>query len=105
METVRITFHLPIDAMKSAMYGLAGISYSYGFCRSWTLPMWSTEHKKNDTPFRIILACTMGVVYVVPPFCLVKYYELGCRIHDQTHGIPPHSDHWTEWGFYHPRVF
>lgn len=67
--------------------------------------MWSTEHKKNDTPFRVILACTMGVVYVVPPFCFVKYYELGRRIHDQEHGIPPDGDHWTEWGFYHPRVF
>ena len=47
----------------------------------------------------------MGVVYMAPPFCFVKYYELGRRIHDQKHGIPPHGDHWTEWGFYHPRVF
>ena len=91
--------------MKRAMYGLAGLSYSYGFCRSWTLPMWNTEHKKNDTPFRVILACTMGVAYVAPPFCFVKYYELGCRIRDQKYGIPPHGDHWTEWGFYHPRVW
>jgi hypothetical protein len=67
--------------------------------------MWSTEHKKHDTPFRIILACTMGVVYIAPPFCFIKYCELGNRILDRINGIPPQGDHWTEWGFYHPRVW
>jgi len=105
METVRITFHIQIEAMKQLFYGVASLSYSYGFCRSWTLPVWKTEYKKNDTPFRVILACSMGVVYIIPPFCLVKYYELWRRIRDQMHGIPPHGDHWTEWGFYHSRAF
>jgi hypothetical protein len=84
---------------------MASLSYSYGFYRSWTLPVWKTEHKKNDTPFRVILSCTMGVAYTAPPFCFVKYYELGCRIRDRIDGIPPQGDHWTEWGFYHPHVW
>jgi len=91
--------------MKRFLAGVAGLSYSYGFCRSWTLPVWSTEHKKNETPFRVILSITMGVAYVLPPFCLVKYYELGCRIQDQKHNRLPHGEHWTEWGFEHPRVW
>jgi hypothetical protein len=91
--------------MKKLLYGMASLSYSYGFYRSWTLPVWDTEHKKKDTPFRVILACSMGVVYIIPPFCLVKYCELGNRILDQIDDIPPQGDHWTEWGFYHPRVW
>jgi hypothetical protein len=53
----------------------------------------------------------MGVIYVLPPFCLMKYIELGMRLHDiynpESHvnkSFNHPGNHWKEWGFYNPRA-
>jgi hypothetical protein len=96
------------------MLGVMMASYSYGFYRSWTLPIWNNEYTKyrSDIPIRFCMSNVMGIVYVIPPFSLIKYWELFLRLYDvycpkslyYKSSIKQHGDHWREWGFYHPRV-
>lgn len=85
---------------------LASVSYSYGFCRSWTLPLWSDISKSSvkEVATRLVISGLGGTMYVLPPFCAVKYYDLWRRIQDKQKGIEPRGKHWREWGMYHPRV-
>lgn len=102
------------------LLGVMGCSYSYGFYRSWSLPVWE---EKGDLPIRLGMSNVMGVIYVFPPFALIKYAELGMRIYDVYdgtyvydekekryrdvrggYGYMTNNSHWKEWGFYHPKM-
>ena len=106
--------------MSKLLLGLGICSYSYGFYRSWTLPIWT---EKNDLPIRFVMSNVMGVNYVIPPFCLIKYANLGIRIYDVYNGSYTYDEkegryrsirggyvymtdsHWKEWGFCQPKMF
>jgi hypothetical protein len=92
-------------SMKYLLIGITGVSYSYGYCRSWTLPWWSSPVKKEDRLLRAMFAATMGIGYVIPPFCVMKYVDLVRRIDDQRHYRARSGEHWKEWGYDHPRVW
>lgn len=96
--------------IRKVAFGLIGLSYSYGFCRSWTLPIWSDIPKSSirEVSIRLIISSIMGFSYVLPPLCIIKYAELGLRLEDTRRGytkIHPPGNHWKEWDFYHPRAF
>jgi hypothetical protein len=104
----------PISRKQKVIIGMALASYSYGFYRSWTLPIWYNEYtkKRSEIPIRLGMSNVMGIIYVIPPFCLIKYAELGMRIYDvycpesrfNKSVLKTHGDHWKEWGFYQPRM-
>ncbi len=83
------------------------LSYSYGFYRAWTLPMWKLGNN-SDSPLRVGMSTISGFAYIVPPFCVMKYVNLALRVRDHRNGLDRHeyidSDQWREWGFYHDRV-
>jgi hypothetical protein len=88
--------------MKRFLWGVVGLSYSYGFYRSWTLPIWDIGC--NQLPERMVASNLMGLVYISPPFCIIKYSNLALRIHQHRQGNPIKGDNWKEWGFVNPRV-
>ena len=102
---------------KKVLFGLGTIlasSFSYGFYRSWTLPIWKQKPIQlvswNDirqVGFRGILSIYIGLIYMFPPTMLMKYYHLYLRIQDVKRGtnVMNKPDHWREFGFYHPKVF
>lgn len=98
------------------LLGVMGCSYSYGFYRSWTLPIWK---ERGDLPIRLGMSNVMGMIYAFPPSGLIKYFELGMRIHNVYDGTYRYDEkekryqsvrgvyynnHWKEWGFYHPKM-
>jgi hypothetical protein len=97
-----------ISRRQKVVMGVAFASYSYGFYRSWTLPMWHNEYtsRRSEMPIRFVMSSVMGVMYVLPPFCLVKYTELGMRLCDvyYLNTEKRDSSHWQEWGFFQPRI-
>lgn len=99
---------MPITFRNVASAAIA-LSYSYGFCRSWTLPIWKNcecEYNYNEYPLRIWMSTVSGFAYIVPPFCVMKYMNLALRVRDHRNGWNrrEYSDQWREWGFYHDRV-
>ncbi len=106
----------PITRRQKVVMGVMLTSYSYGFYRSWTLPIWDNQYTKHrsEIPLRLGMSNVMGMIYIIPPFCVIKYAELGFRLydvycpesgHNKVRGhLRGHGDHWKEWGFFHPRV-
>lgn len=84
---------------------LIALSYSYGFYRSWTLPLWK-NCEYTDYPLRLGMSTASGFAYIVPPFCVMKYMNLALRIRDHKNGWDRRecSEQWRECGFYHDRV-
>lgn len=81
--------------------GLVGLSFLYGFNRSWTLPIWHDQ----SIGLQFLMSSAMGCIYAFPPTAVIKYTELGFRVHDTYYGHgKKKGEHWKEWGFYHPRV-
>ena len=98
--------------LKKVGLGLIGLSYSYGFCRCWTLPIWPDAHKMSfrELGTRIAMSTGSGFAYIIPPVCFTKYLNMCGRIYDRKRGIDQsyvrmRSGHWYEWGIYHPRMF
>ena len=81
--------------------GLASLSFSYGFYRSWTSPSWLPFERQTKKIF--IVSAFNGLMYVAPPSCFINYISLCYRIRDKLYGIPPMSKNWREFGEYHPR--
>ena len=83
------------------------LSYSYGFYRTWTLPLWKNESSRTEQlaeiPIRFCICGLNSFHYIVPPFVFFKYYDLYKRI--QLQNMARQGDHWRELGFYHPNVF
>ena len=95
---------MPPNFRKIGLFAIS-LSYSYGFYRAWTLPMWKNgDH--TDYPLRTGMSTISGFTYIVPPFCVMKYINLALRIRDHRSGWnrPESSEQWREWGFYHDRV-
>ena len=92
---------------KKVGLGLLGLSSSYGFCRTWTLPIWSDVHKAsyNELVTRITMSTGSALAYIIPPLCFTKYLNLYGRMYECEHGIKGHGAIWREWGIYHPRTF
>lgn len=86
-------------------------SYSYGFYRAYTLPIWDihnhTSYKDKIKELSICIASSSfnGFVYVFPPSCIVKYMHLGIRMSDNKHGYDKNGICWQELGFRHPKLF
>lgn len=78
-------------------------SYMYGFYRSWTSPIWK-EWNPKEMILRVGFSSVNGFFYIMPPFCIDRYYNLSKRIKDYQKGTITHMDSWSELGFYHPRV-
>ena len=99
---------MPITFKKAISTAIA-LSFSYGFYRTWTLPLWK-NCDYTDYPLRIGMSTVSGFAYIVPPFCVIKYGNLALRIRDYKNGWNrrEYSEHWREewreWGFYHDRV-
>lgn len=95
----------PTSPTASGVAAAIALSYSYGFYRSWTLPIWK-NCEYTDYPLRIGLSTVSGFAYIVPPFCVMKYMNLALRVRDYKNGWDRRecSEQWTEWGFYHDRV-
>ena len=97
--------------MHKFAFGLIGLSYSYGFCRGWTLPIWSDIHKASfrEVVIRIGMSIGSGIIYIIPPFCFTKYIDMYGRLRDRRHGLDKYPctqcGHWQELGIYHPRTF
>jgi hypothetical protein len=89
------------NIIKYVAIGLGSLSYSYGFCRGWTLPIWKKNY--NELPLRFILSCASGIIYI-SPYCLVKYTALLFRMRDVKYKKNHYGNHWNEWGIYHPRA-
>jgi len=95
---------------KKIAIGLAGLSYSYGFCRLWTLPIWNHPPKdplgySKEQWFRTSLSAVNGLTYVFPPWCLIHCLHLGIRLRERREGIQTYGlEHWKEFGFVHPRA-
>lgn len=104
--------------IKRVAIGLVGLSYSYGFCRSWTLPLWRDipASSVKEVTIRFIVSSITGFTYVIPPFCMMKYRNLWLRLQDERRGLnqlqedpsqakPDRDPHWREFDFFHPRAF
>ena len=94
--------------IKRVAYGLIGLSYSYGFCRGWTLPIWSDIHKASfrESVTRITMSVGSGMLYILPPFCFIKYLNMYGRLYERKHGMNNYrGEIWREWGICHPRTF
>ena len=94
--------------LKNIGLGILGLSYSYGFCRTWTLPVWSDIHKSSFREYiiRTSMSVGSGFAYIIPPLCFAKYLNMYGRMYDRDHRIPSYlGEHWREWGIYHPRTF
>ena len=94
--------------IKRVAYGLIGLSYSYGFCRGWTLPIWSDIHKASfrESVTRITMSVGSGMMYILPPFCFIKYLNMYGRLYERKHGMNNYrGEIWREWGICHPRTF
>jgi hypothetical protein len=103
--------------IKRVAIGLVGLSYSYGFCRSWTLPLWSDipSSSVKEVTLRLIVSSITGFEYVIPPFCMMKYRNLWLRLQDERRQQedpsqvspkkPDRDHHWREFDFFHPRAF
>lgn len=92
-------------SLRKIVLGALSLSYSYGFYRTWTLPLWKNSNY-NDYPLRIGMSAGSGFMYIIPPFCVMKYANLAFRIRDHRVGWNrrEYSEQWREWGFYHDRV-
>ena len=95
----------PTSPTASGVAAAIALSYSYGFYRSWTLPVWK-NCEYTDYPLRIGLSTVSGFAYIFPPFCLEKYMNLALRVRDHKNGWDRRecSEQWQELGFYHDRV-
>jgi len=94
--------------MHKIAYGIVGLSYSYGFCRGWTLPIWSDVHKSSfkECVTRITMSVGSGFVYIIPPFCFIKYLNMYGRLYERKHEMNNYrGEIWREWGICHPRTF
>jgi len=89
-------------------------SYSYGFYRAYTLPIWDihshASYKDKIKEFSICIAASSfnGLLYVLPPTCIVQYMKLGIRMSDINHGYHinyRNRECWQELGFRHPNLF
>jgi hypothetical protein len=93
--------------LKKFGLGILGLSYSYGFCRGWTLPIWSDTKKSSFREYimRTSMSVGLGFAYIIPPLCFVKYLHMYGRFYEHKHGMKKYGEIWREWGFYHPRTF
>ena len=87
---------------KKVIGALAGASFSYGWCRGWTLPIW--DYKKDMTSRLGIAFCT-GFMYTIPPFCFIKYKQLCSRLYRRHYGLFQNDNDWREFEFFHPRIW
>lgn len=96
---------LLMNSSFNVAYATIALSYSYGFYRTWTLPMWKWGNSR-DYPLRVGMSAISGFVYIVPPFCAMKYLNLALRVRDHRNGWDRRecSEQWREWGFYHDKV-
>ena len=101
-----------MNLFQKTTIGCIGLSFSYGFYRTWTLPIWNHTNEsvsgKNPllkTTIRTGFSFINGMAYMIPPIVLVKSIHLYQRMQEHNECNERKGIHWEEFGFVQPRVF